>query len=122
MSALVILECNACGAITPPWPTADRAREEVAPDGWAVDVDGSNIDYCPRCTAPADPVNVVPLTAPIVSSRLDIARRGVDQLRTALIAIGEELARRLPTPTAAHALVFLSVARADQLLAELAAS
>lgn len=53
MSALVILECNACGAITPPYASADRAREEAAPEGWAVAIDSEDVDYCPQCTAPA---------------------------------------------------------------------
>ena len=54
MSAHVILQCNVCGDTTSsPMPTADKAREDAAPDGWAVDLDGSDIDYCPKCTAPA---------------------------------------------------------------------
>jgi hypothetical protein len=123
MSALVILECNACGAITPPWPTADRAREEAGPDGWAVDVDGSNVDYCQQCTGPARlrPVGAhqqsADFPAPPVS-RLDVARAGVLQLRDALAAM---CVAYDATPSVFVSVANLARVRADQLLAELAA-
>lgn len=138
MSALVILECNACGAITPPWPTADKAREEAGPEGWAVDVDGSNIDYCPQCTAPARQPTIGgesvcvhtfgPHTCDLPAghggmhhcptcptSRLDVARDGITQLRDALLALS--MAVDLP---AFQSVSNLARVRADQLLLELA--
>jgi hypothetical protein len=118
MSALVILECNACGAITPPWPTAERAREEAGPDGWAVDVDGSDVDYCPNCTGPAGAARVIPIDSAAIS-RIDHARRGVTQLRDALAAIAA-VAYDV-TPTVMVSLANLARMRADQLLTELAA-
>ena len=120
MSALVILECNACGAITPPWPTPDRVREEVAPEGWAVDVDGSNVDYCPQCTAPADAPGAELLDAAARQagpSRLDIARHGVVQLRDALASIAHNAGT--VTPQAMQSVASLALLRANQLIAEM---
>jgi hypothetical protein len=130
MSALVILECNACGVITPPWPTADRAREEAGPDGWAVDVDGSNVDYCPQCTGPAvdlarvidgarSPQEVEELGHQPPVSRLDVARLGVLQLRDtlqALARVGPQITRE-----AMQSVAGLAARRADELVRELAA-
>jgi hypothetical protein len=54
MSALVLLQCDVCGATSPPLPSAVLARELAGTIAWAVDRDGSDVDYCPTCTAPAE--------------------------------------------------------------------
>lgn len=54
MSALVIIECDACVARTDPAIHAVEARTLAELDGWSVAVPGGlggDVDYCPACTA-----------------------------------------------------------------------
>jgi hypothetical protein len=94
MSALVILECNGCQAISAPHLSAEKAREAEAPDGWLVAVDGEDLDYCPTCQAPATCSEdlVAPALADDADRRIEAGERaGANdrmKLRFAVKAIG----------------------------------
>lgn len=120
MSALVILECNACAALSAPGPALHVVREQAAEDGWAIDCPDVEIHYCPKCSAPAKAAamnaGVVSLP-PTPANRLDVARAGVAQLRDALAGISLMVDLR---PQAVISVANLARIRAEQLLAELA--